>query len=114
MILLPEISNPHLASFAFGLLYGLTFCTSTCLPYVTSYIAGIEDGFRKGVTVTSIYDSGRITAYALIGGLTGLLKLFVSDAFFFPYQKYTLLAFGTVTIIIGISILNTLLNAIIH
>ena len=63
MTLLPEIPNPYLASFALGLLYGLTFCTSLCLPYLTSYIAGIGAGFRKGVIVTSIYNSGRVTAY---------------------------------------------------
>jgi sulfite exporter TauE/SafE len=106
MTLLPEIPNPYLASFALGLLYGSTFCTSACLPYVTSYIAGIGAGFRKGVIVTSIYNSGRVTAYALIGGLTGIFKLFVGDAFFSPYQKYALFAFGIITIIIGISILR--------
>lgn len=106
MTLLPEIPNPYLASFALGLLYGLPFCTSACLPYITSYIAGIGAGFRKGVIVTSIYNSGRVTAYALIGALTGIFKLFVSDAFLFSYQKYALFAFGIVTIIIGISIIH--------
>ena len=106
MLLPPEIPNPYLASFALGLLYGLIFCASACLPYVTGYIAGIGAGFRKGVIVTSIYNSGRVTAYALIGGLTGLFKLFVSNTFLFSYQKYALFAFGIVTIIIGISILR--------
>lgn len=41
MSLLPEIPNPYLEAFAIGLLYGLVFYTSACLPYVTSYIAGI-------------------------------------------------------------------------
>lgn len=103
--MLPEIPNPYLASLAIGLLYGLTFCTSVCLPYVTSYIAGIGAGFRKGVMVTTIYNSGRVTAYAFIGALTSIFKLFVSDAFFFSYQKYASFAFGIVTIIIGISII---------
>jgi len=104
MTLLPEIPNPYLASFALGLLYGLTFCTSVCLPYVTSYIAGIGAGFRKGVIVTSIYNSGRVTAYALIGGLTSLFKTLVSDAFFLSYQKYSPIAFGVTIILIGTSI----------
>jgi sulfite exporter TauE/SafE len=106
MTLLPEIPNPYLASFALGLLYGSTFCTSACLPYVTSYIAGIGAGFRKGVIVTSIYNSGRVTACVLIGGLTCIFQLFVSGAFLFSYQKYALFAFGIITIIIGISILR--------
>jgi sulfite exporter TauE/SafE len=104
MTLLPEIPNPYIASFALGLLYGSTFCASACLPYILSYIASIGAGFRKGIIVTSIYNSGRVTAYALIGGLTGILKLLVSDAFLFSYQKYALFAFGIVVVIISINI----------
>jgi sulfite exporter TauE/SafE len=103
---LAGIPNPYLASFALGLSYGSTFCTSACLPYVTSYIAGIGADFRKGVIVTSIYNSGRVTACAVIGGLTGIFKLFVSAPFLLAYQKYALFAFGIITIIVGISILR--------
>lgn len=109
MSLIPEISNPFIAAFAGGLLYGLVFCTSACLPYVTSYIAGIGAGFRKGVAVTLIYNSGRITAYALIGGLiglfSGLFRLFVTETTVSPFQIYSSFAFGIVSIVIGISIL---------
>jgi len=103
LTLLSEISNPYLGSLILGMLYGLTFCTSVCLPYVISYIAGIGAGFRKGVMVTSIYNSGRVTAYALIGGLAGLFKTLVSDAFFLSYQKYSPIAFGFAIILIGAS-----------
>jgi hypothetical protein len=34
MSLLPEIPNPYLEALAVGLLYGLVFCTSTCLLYI--------------------------------------------------------------------------------
>ena len=105
MSLIPEIPNPYLASFAFGLMYGLIFCTSACLPYITSYIAGIGAGFRRGVIVASIYNLGRVTAYALIGGLVGTLKLLVNDAVLLPYQKYSSFVFGIVTIAIGAHIL---------
>ena len=104
MSVLEQISNPYLASLALGLLYGLTFCTSVCLPYIASYIAGIKAGFRRGVTVTTIYNSGRITAYAVIGSLAGLFKTFVSDTFFKTYQNYSSIIFGFVVIVIGISI----------
>ncbi|MCW4045672.1 MAG: sulfite exporter TauE/SafE family protein [Candidatus Bathyarchaeota archaeon] len=109
MSLMPGIPNPYLESFAVGLLYGLVFCTSACLPYIASYIAGIGAGFRKGITVTLIYNSGRITAYALIGGLvgafSGIFRLFVSDATMSPFQEYSSYAFSIVTILIGISII---------
>lgn len=104
MTLLEQISNPYLASLALGLLYGLTFCTSACLPYIVSYIAGIKAGFRKGVTVTAIYNSGRIVAYAIIGTIVGLFKTFVDDTVFSSYQQLSSVIFGFVVIVIGVSI----------
>ena len=105
MSLLPEIPNPYLAAFAAGLLYGIVFCTTACLPYVTSYIAGIGAGFRKGLVATLIFNSGRITAYALIGAAIGIFKFLVSNEFLSSFQTYSSIAFGIVTIIIGTSIL---------
>jgi sulfite exporter TauE/SafE len=102
---LQQISDPYVSAILLGLLYGLTFCTSVCLPYVVSYIAGIGTGFKKGVIVTTIYNSGRIAAYAVIGGLTGLLRTMVSEDFFLSYQNYSSMAFGATIIIIGASIL---------
>lgn len=108
MSLIPEISNPYIGAFTGGLLYGLAVCTASCLPIVTSYIAGIGAGFSKGVKVTLIFSSGRVLAYALIGGLIGLFggmfRLFVSDSAISPFQIYSSLAFGVVTIVIGVSI----------
>lgn len=100
-----DIPNAYLASIVLGLFYGLTFCSSACLPYITSYIAGIGAGFRKGVFVTAIYNSGRVAAYALIGGLTCLFKSFISEAFLLPYQRYASLVFGFATLLVGVSIL---------
>jgi thiol:disulfide interchange protein DsbD len=109
MSLIPEIPNPYVAAFAVGLLYGLVFCTSSCLPYIASYIAGIGADFRKGVTVTLIYNMGRVAAYALIGGLIGMFsgafRFVVSESSMSPFQQYSSCAFGIVTIVIGISIL---------
>jgi sulfite exporter TauE/SafE len=105
MSLLPDIPNPYLAALIGGLIYGLAVCTSACLPYVTSYIAGIGASFRKGVTVTMIFNLGRITGYALIGAALGMFKYLVSDEFLTSFQKYSSFAFSLVTVAIGISIL---------
>ncbi|MCW4017256.1 MAG: sulfite exporter TauE/SafE family protein [Candidatus Bathyarchaeota archaeon] len=105
MSLLPEVANPYIAALAGGFLYGLVFCTSTCLPYVASYIAGINAGFRKGVGVTVIFNAGRITAYALIGAAVGALNLLVNDSFLSAFQTYSALAFSLVTIAIGVTLL---------
>ena len=111
MALIPEIPipNPYVYALAVGLLYGTVFCTPTCLPYIASYIAGIGAGFRKGVFATLIYNMGRVSAYALIGGLVGIVsgvfRFVVSDVFFSVIQQYSSYGFGIVTILIGISIL---------
>lgn len=105
MSLLPEVTNPYLAALASGLLYGMVFCTSTCLPYVASYIAGINAGFRKGVSVTVIFNLGRITAYALIGAAIGAVNLLVNDALVSSFQIYSSTAFSVITIGIGVTLL---------
>ena len=109
MSLLPGIPNPYVQAFAVGILYGLVFCTSSCLPYIASYIAGIGADFHKGVIVTLVYNVGRITAYTLIGGLIGVFssvfRFAVDESSLAPFRQYSSYAFGAVTIIIGITIL---------
>jgi cytochrome c-type biogenesis protein len=83
----------------------LLFCTSTCLPYIASYIAGIGAGFRKGVTVTLIFNSGRVIAYALIGAAIGAFKLLLSSETLASFQTYSSFAFAIVTVAIGASLL---------
>ena len=104
--MLEQISNPYLGSLVLGLVYGLTFCTSVCLPYLASYIVGIKAGFRRGVKVTAVYNSGRVIAYAVIGTLVGLFQTYINETFFTSYQGYSSLIFGFVVIAIGISILS--------
>ncbi len=109
MSLVPGISNPYLAAFTAGLFYGLVFCTSACLPYIASYVAGVGAGFRRGIIVTLTYNVGRIAAYAMIGGAIGILsgsfRFFVNQSSLLPLQQYSSIAFGIVTIIIGAIIL---------
>jgi len=109
MSLMPGISNAYLEAFVGGLFYGLAFCTSACLPYLASYIAGIGAGFRRGITITLAYNSGRIIAYAMIGAAIGILsgtfRFLFSEAALLPFQQYSSLVFGFVTIVIGALIL---------
>ena len=109
MSLVPGIPNPYLEAFAGGFLYGLVACTSACLPYVASYIAATGAGFRRGILITLTYNSGRIAAYAVIGGVIGLLsgafRLIINGESLLPFQEYSSIAFGIVTIIIGATIL---------
>ena len=107
--MLPEIPNPYIQALVVGLLFGVIFCTSSCLPYLASYIAGICADFRKGVKITLIYNAGRVTGYALIGGMVGIFssmfRFVVDESSLVAFQQYSSYAFGIVTMIIGITIL---------
>ncbi len=109
MSLIPQISDPYIGAFAGGLLYGLAVCTASCLPIVAGYIAGVGSGFKKSVKLTMIFNGGRVLAYAVIGAVIGLfgglLRFFVSEAAISPFQVYSSLAFGAVTIVIGVWLL---------
>jgi len=105
MSLVQGLANPYLEALISGFLFGLVVCTASCLPYIASYIAGINAGFRKGVLVTFIFNLGRITAYALIGTAIGLFKLVVSDSLLTSFQQYSGPAFGIVSIVIGVNLL---------
>jgi cytochrome c-type biogenesis protein len=108
MSLIIEMANPYIEAFAIGLLYGLAFCTSSCLPYVASYIAGVGADFRKGVIITLTYNIGRVAAYALIGNLAGILssisRFVVNETILSTLQYYASYALGIVTIAIGVNI----------
>jgi thiol:disulfide interchange protein DsbD len=104
MTIIEQISNPYLGSIVLGLIYGLTFCSTTCLPYIVSYIAGINAGFREGTTITLMYNSGRILAYAIIGSIIGLFTVFFDDSFLSVYQQIFSMIFGLVILTIGINI----------
>jgi cytochrome c-type biogenesis protein len=101
MSLWPVDANPYIGALISGLFYGTVFCTSSCLPYISSYIAGINADFKKGITATLIFNFGRVAAYAIMGAAIGLLGFALSATNIAPFQQYSSLAFGLVSIIIG-------------
>jgi len=109
MSLIPEITNPYLYAFVGGLFFGLGYCTASCLPVVAGYIAGVGSGFKQSVKLTVIFNGGRVIAYSLIGAIiglfSGLLQFFVTAEAISPFQIYSSLAFGLVTVAIGVVLL---------
>jgi len=105
MSLLADVASPYLGAFVTGLLYGLAYCTASCLPVVASYIAGVGLGFRQSIKITVIFNGGRIVAYTMIGMFialfSGLMGFFVSESAITPFQVYSSIIFGVVTIIVG-------------
>jgi thiol:disulfide interchange protein DsbD len=109
MSLIPELSNPYLASIATGFIYGLVACTATCLPYIAGYIASTGTSFRKSVITTLIFNVGRITAYTIVGALlgifSGLVLFFADESMLSLLRAYSTIVFSIVTILIGASLL---------
>jgi len=109
MSYMADIANPYLGAFVTGLFYSLAACTASCLPVVAGYIAGVGSGFKGSIKITMFFNSGRLLAYTLIGAITGLfsglLHYFISDMVFSPFQIYSSLVFGVVTIIIGVMVM---------
>jgi sulfite exporter TauE/SafE len=103
-----QIPNPYLEAISVGLLYGLVYCTPTCLPYLASYIAGVGAGFRNGTMATLVFNFGRITSYAVVGGLVGILggvfRFVVTESSLAAFQQYSSFAFGVITILIGVAV----------
>jgi hypothetical protein len=103
MTVLQQISNPYLASLILGLLYGLTFCASACLPYIISYIAGIGAGFKKGAIITSL----QFRTYSGIcphRSNSGAVRHVIGEELFSSYQHYSSIAFVAVIVVVGVNI----------
>jgi len=99
--ILPSVTNPYLGAFFLGLTYGLTYCTFACAPYLVAYIGGAQKGLVRGIHATLIFGLGRITTYALLGGLAGILGGLLYS---YDLKRYAGIAFGVVIIVIGIGI----------
>jgi sulfite exporter TauE/SafE len=108
MSVIPEISDPYLGSFVIGVIYGLGVCTASCLPYIAGYVAGTGAGFKTGIKITAYFNIGRVLAYASIGAVIGLvsgLVTVVAPNALSPFQVYSSLMFGILTVAIGASLL---------
>lgn len=109
MAFMIEMANLYIEAFIIGLLYGFSLCTSSCLPYVASYIAAVGADFRKGVFITLTYNMGRVASYTVVGILAGflssILRVVLSESLIFDFQNYASYAFGAITIAVGVSML---------
>lgn len=86
--------------FVLGLIYGMTLCSLSCLPYLAPYIAGTGTGFKDGVKSSFVFLCGKVLVYTAFGGLAAYIgsKIVISD--------YRLAAntIGISLILIGISL----------
>jgi len=94
-----KFASPYLGVFTIGLIYGLTYCSFICLPYLGTYIMATQEGFKKGLRSTLIFISARIITYTSLGGVCGYLGRTALEKI---DPKQTLFTFGSVIIVIGL------------
>lgn len=61
------------AVFTLGLVYGLTVCSMSCLPYMAPIMLGSGDGFRKGLIDSLCFVAGKLAVYSALGGVAALI-----------------------------------------
>ena len=83
-----------------GIVYGVTFCTLTCAPFIAAYVVGTDRGTRRGVWLSLMFNGGRIATYGLLGVAVGLAgAAFLGDA---AFARWGALAFGGLVVAIGV------------
>ncbi|NIP33931.1 MAG: hypothetical protein GWN18_03225 [Thermoplasmata archaeon] len=92
--------QPELSALLLGIIYGATFCTLTCSPFIASYIIGSDRGTRRGVWLSVIFNGGRVVTYGLLGLAVGL----AGGAFLVEgvYALWGAIFFGIAVALIGI------------
>jgi thiol:disulfide interchange protein DsbD len=93
-------AEPVVSALVIGIIYGATFCTLTCSPFIASYIIGTDRGTRRGMWLSIIFNGGRVATYAMLGLVVGL----AGGAFLVEsvYARWGALVFGGAVAAIGI------------
>ena len=81
-------------------MYGVTFCTLTCSPFIAAYVVGTDRGTRRGVWLSLLFNGGRIATYGLLGVVVGLAgAAFLGEA---AFARWGAPAFGGLVVAIGV------------
>jgi len=93
-------AQPALSALLLGIVYGATFCTLTCSPFIASYIIGSDRGTRRGVWLSVIFNGGRVLTYGVLGLLVGM----AGGAFLVEgvYALWGAILFGIAVALIGV------------
>jgi sulfite exporter TauE/SafE len=98
--------EPVVLSFGAALLLGLGYgagpCNLACLPYLGPVFAATDGGIRGAWRTLLPFSLGRLTGYALLGGLAGGLGLLVQDWLAAPWVRWVL---GAATVLVALSLL---------
>lgn len=68
----------YIDAFSVGLIYGLTICSWSCLPYIGPHVMGTQGGFVQGIRSTMVFSFGKLVSYAVLGALAGYFGSVIS------------------------------------
>ena len=93
----------YLLLFGSGLLGGAGHCVGMCGPLVAGYALALPD--RRATLPHLLYNLGRVTTYAVAGGLVGLSGSFVRVAEALgPWPRVLMAAAGFLIVLMGLSV----------
>jgi uncharacterized protein len=97
-----SIDNLYYVFLSTGFLVGFGHCIGMCGPIVVSLSLGLRE--RGGVLPHLLYNSGRITTYAVFGGIMGVTGSFTTVVSgITAIQKGVMIAAGVMIIIMGLA-----------
>jgi sulfite exporter TauE/SafE len=98
--------SPVSLSFGAALLLGLSFgsgpCNIACLPYLGPVFLTNDQGIRQAWRTLLPFSLGRMTGYALLGGMAGWAGLLVEDWIASPWVGWLL---GGASVLVALSLL---------
>lgn len=68
-----------LSIWVLGLSVGFTACTATCLPFMGALVVGGGHGGGSALRQTAVFATGKVAAYAFLGGVAGALGEILLD-----------------------------------
>jgi len=92
----------YLEALALGLIYGITYCSFACTPYLAAYIPSSQRNFFSGTGTALMFGLGRTAAYCLLAMVVSVFKGFLDCPL---YHDYAPILISLAIIAIGIGII---------
>ncbi len=87
---------------ALGLVFGLSACTITCLPYLGPVFLANEGGVRQSWRIVLPFSLGRLFSYASLGAAAGLTGQYLEKGFGLDWLRPLL---GLAAVMVGLALL---------
>jgi cytochrome c biogenesis protein CcdA len=87
---------------ALGLVFGLSACTITCLPYLGPVFLANDGGIRQSWRTVLPFSLGRLCSYGAMGAIAGMTGQFLGQSFGLDWMRPVL---GIAALMVGLALL---------